>query len=266
MQLNTQIRRYMKKFTYILSSLAIALTFNSCEAWEDESYHPGENSGSIMLLKELKTEYESGVISVSQYTYDSSDRLAKIVILNDNTVTDTYTEAIYTYPNALTTKVATKTYTNSELTYDMVTEVTVDGNSYTMVSTQNGDPLMNLSGNTMTPCGVQSLEGTFGEDMSYSESYQYIDGNCSYKHTVNGTLSTTVMKDNKRNPQYDQALLSSEGYVSHNILSEHDHAENTITEYAYTYNENNYPEKAVVTIKDESGQIVMTYTQTFIYY
>lgn len=256
----------MKKFTYILSSLAIALTFNSCEAWEDESYHPGENSGPTMLLKELRTEYTNGITSVSQYTYDSSDRLAKILIYSDLSSTDNYTEATYTYPNALTIKVETKTYINSELTYDMVAESTIDGNSYTMVSTQNGDPLMNVSGNTMTPCGLQSLEGTFGEDMSYSESYQYIDDNCSFKHTVNGTLSTTVMKDNKRNPQYDQALLSSSGYVSHNIVSEHDHVENTITEYAYTYNENNYPEKAVVTIKDESGQIVMTYTQTFIYY
>lgn len=259
----------MRKITYILALAIVSGTFNACSPWEDESYHPGNDFGPTMLLKEMTTTYhDSNIVSKQVFEYDSEDRLKKITTHSDTSILESYSVADYTYPNAMSSKISTKTYLNGDLFSEALTESSYDGNEMNIVMSMNGEEMLTAVATIGLPCGIDTMNQSFnflGQTITSVSTYQYTDSNCSFRHMVDGELFETVTNDNKRNPMFnEQAYLI--GYASHNPLKVVDHDEGTVQEYTYIYNESNYPVSAEITLKTAEGELIEEYTVSYTYY
>lgn len=254
-------------FTIIVSSLGL----NSCEAWEDESYHPGgENNPETpaLLLKEVKTTTEdSNVEGVIKYNYDSQSRLTEILVYGDLMQMETYNQTTFQYPSPTKNIMISKTFVGNSLMLTITSTVDVVNATTANVTIQNeltGDisSVVTLA----TPCGTVSATNTMefmGQEFTSVTTYEYTDANCSYKEYIDGVLEETVTKDNKFSPYVDPQAYTLGMTGQHNITKVVNHFEESTHNIVYTYNELNFPTKAVHTFE---GTDNVNYTEEFIYY
>lgn len=261
----------MRKFS-VLALLATSLVFTSCDPWEDENNfnNPSEpiTPDQIMYLKEVKSVFATAE-SKQTYTYDSNNRLTKVIGYLDVSDTSSYTEGDYIYvQNGVT--LTNKTYMNNQLMQTSTSTLTINGNqgNLNMESQMNGENMtMNSVITFSMPCGESSMVTTSNmpgfPPFENTSTYDYFDQNCSYKLTENGVLSETVYMDDKFNPHTD---ITSIGFnlVKHNPVKIIDHTEGITENISYEYNSNGYPTKAVHTFS--SNQNELDYTEYFTYY
>lgn len=256
----------MKKiFILSFSVLFSCFILNSCDPWEDDSYHEGGVNTPTMLLKEIKTTSEIGVEGLTTYTYDSNSRLSEANSYSDITNMQTYTKVTYQYVSGTQTIVEGKYYQDGTITGTMTTTINVDGN------TANVEIENSMTGNITTqmtfsePCGVDEAIMTLefmGDEIENVNTYEYFDSNCSYRQLVDGNLDVTVYKDDKNFPLIDpQANIM--GISTHNDIKI-ENVNGIVETITYTYNELDYPIQAVHTFSEGSGQV--GYTEEFIYY
>lgn len=262
------MRKLLQSSIYLMISIFL---FTSCEAWEDESYHAGgdNNGGGGMLLKEVKT-ISDGVEGKVTYTYDSSNRMKEVYSYANVLDTETYSHTLITFSNQTNAVSVTKVYMMGQLFSTVTSSNQLVGNN-----TMNVDIQMDMGGliiqmnNVMTfsaPCGTsQNVITTTMPGMPPFEStstYQYTDANCSFKEFTDGVLSSTVTNDDKYSP-FTTPESHAMGVVPHNPLRTED-SEGAIRTSTYTYNEQNYPTKAVHTFSGTSTE--PNYTEEFTYY
>lgn len=262
----------MKKIIVGLLLIFPLFILNSCNDWEDESYHPGGSDGPevIMLLKESTQNYANGITGKYQYTYDSENRLSKILIHMDTSITDSYSEATYSYSGNTHVDLVVTTYMFGMEVSKANFSSDISGNTQTtnIEHFQDGESIgtMISVATFSAPCGITENTVTTNfpgfPPMQSTATYEYTDSNCSYKEMVDGTLATIVTNDDKFSPIITGVEDFIPGYVRHNPIKIENQAENIVETITYTYNENDYPETASHTFSDEG----MNYTETFTYY
>lgn len=258
----------MKKIVFGLA-VAAGLGLNSCEPWEDESYHPGGNNGNGMLLKEVKT-VSAGVEGLATYTYDAENRFKEGFSYANILDMETYSHITQSYSGDSNTHTVAKTYMSGTLFTTSTIDTELNGNLITMNMEMEfgGETITSVSEITFSqPCGVQQNHTTtnmpeFPDPIESVSTYQYTDSNCSFKEFVDGELSSTVTMDDKFSPFTTPESIAM-GVVQHNAVKI-ENADGTIETITYTYNEQNYPIQAVHTFNEGSGQA--DYTETFVYY
>ena len=258
----------MKKIVLGLTVLA-GLVLNSCEPWEDESYHPGGMTGDGMLLKEVKTT-SNGAEGLTTYTYDNENRVKEIYHYSDILDMETYAHTVNTYSGDTGYTSVTNTLQGGIIETTTTVTAQLNGNLLNLeMEMETGGEVMMTMTNEMTftaPCGVtQNLVNLIAEGMPPMEiliTYQYTDENCSYKEFQNGDLTNTVTNDDKFSP-YTTPEAMAMGIVQHNYIKM-EGADGTIENVAYTYNENGYPTKAIHTFSGTSEET--NFTEEFFYY
>lgn len=245
-----------------------AFVFQSCDPWEDESYHPtggGSDGPEVeMLLKEVKTQTGS-FEGLSTYTYDGQNRLTKIISHSDITDQGSYAEITYQYPTEGKVKFVSKGYLGGELITTTSAEFEIETQTTAKLSIQDGIIGEMTSQITYSaPCGISNMVTTLNIEGSPTSttSYTFNDANCSYTENIDGEWSETVFRDDKFSPYMDPMAILM-GVISHNTLKveESDGAVETIS---YLYNENGFPTSATHTFNEISGED--NYTKTFVYY
>lgn len=257
-----------------LAVVVSAFSFQSCDPWEDESYHGPNGDGggpqTVMYVKEIKKIMPSpngGMVEgVEEYTYDGQNRLSKVVGHLDIVEVNSYTEAVYQYPSADVTKVITKSYLNSELqaTNTITTTTLSSTTGHVLVESDAMDDI-NMDLTFALPCGITKNVMTMiygGQPITSTTTYEYTDGNCSYTEKVDGEWTETVFRDNKFSPHADPLAIAM-GIVLHNNTKVEE-SDGTIETISYQYNENDYPTNASHTFNVGEGQA--NYTETFTYY
>lgn len=268
----------MKKI--LITGIAIMIagfSLNSCNDWEDEN-GPSDGGGIVegpdvlMLLKEAKTNFANGTEGLSVYTYDTNNRVSKVIHHNDIEEQDSYSEVNYTYSGQNNVTSVAKTYGMGELIATTTITMTVNGDQATMVTVidaEGTDPITtNYDITFSTPCGVDEILSSFEipgfPEISTTTTFTYTDGNCSFEQYDDGELSQTVTNDNKFSPLMDEISYSM-GIIKRNPLKIIDHFENITENVVYTYNENDYPVTASHTFTGTPGAEI-DYTETFVYY
>lgn len=246
-----------------------AFVFQSCDPWEDESYHPtgGGTDGPevVMLLKEVKTVF-NGAESLSTYTYDGQNRLSKILSYMDIQTMNTYTETVYQYPSNDHTIIVAKSHMNGELVSTSQVDMKILTSTtaqMTMTGGEFGDIITDIT--FSSPCGISKMITNMefmGTPITSTTIHTYNDANCSYTEKVDGEWTQTVFNDDKYSPYSDPQAIAM-GIVSHNPIKVEE-ADGTIEIIAYQYNENGYPTSAAHTFNQGGEQA--NYTETFTYY
>lgn len=261
------MRKLLQSGTYLI---LCTLLFTSCEPWEDESYHPGgNNNGGGLLLKEVKTT-TNGLEGKATYTYDTNNRVKEVFAYADILDMQTYSHTVNTYSGEANVVSVTTMYVAGVA--QIVTTVTgqINGNIFNMeITMAMGGEVMTTMTNEITfsaPCGItQNSVNTVMMGMPPIETlitYQYTDANCSFKEFQDGVLTTTVTNDDKFSP-YTTPENYSMGIIAHNAVK-YESTDGSIQNVAYTYNEDNYPIKAVHTFSGTSTE--QNYTEEFTYY
>lgn len=259
----------MKKILMLGCLLLSTSFFLSCEAWEDESYHPGGNTGDGMLLKEVKTTTNGGEAQTT-YTYDAENRVKEIYHYSNILDMESYAHTVNTYSGDTNYTSVTNTHQGGVIESTTTVTAQINGNllNLEMEMEVGGEVMMTMT-NEMTftaPCGVtENLMNLIAEGMPPMEvliTYQYTDANCSYKEFQNGDLTNTVTNDDKFSP-YTTPEAMAMGIVQHNYIKM-EGADGTIENVTYTYNENGYPTKAVHTFSGTSEET--NFTEEFFYY
>lgn len=262
------MRKLLQSSIYLMASIFL---FTSCEAWEDESYHPGGDNnggGGGMLLKEVKTT-SSGLEGKATYLYDSSNRVKEVTSYANILDTETYTKTIVTYSSNTNATSVTNMYMGGIVQSTITTTTQVTGsivNVNTVTEMMGMEVSMSSAMTFSAPCGVsENVINTVMMGMPPIETtitYQYTDANCSYKEFQDGQLASTVTMDDKYSP-YTTEQNYAMNIVARNA-TKYEGADGTIQNVAYTYNENNYPTKAVHTFSGTSTE--QNYTEEFTYY
>ena len=246
------------------------LALNSCDPWEDDSYHEGGGSNGT-LLKEVHTT-SAGVEGLATYTYDANGRMIGVIAYADILDMESYSQTIQTYTGDTNVHSVTKSYLAGVLTTTTTVNSQVNGNLVNMTmsmddgSGQTIDSTMEIT--FELPCGVQqnamstTMPG-FPDPIESLTTYEYTDVNCSSKEYVNGDLSTTTTMDGKISPFSTPESIAM-GVTSHNPVKIENAADGSVETITYTYNEQDYPIKAVHTFSQGSGQA--DYTEEFTYY
>ena len=257
-----------KSLLLSLSFLATCFALNSCDPWEDDSYHEGGPGGTGNLLKEVHTTTD-GVEGLATYTYDENGRMTGVSAYSNILDMESYTQIVQTYPNESTIHTVAETFAMGTVFSTTTIHTTVSGNTITMDSESEMMDQVITQNSVMTfsaPCGVQENNMTITmPEMDPVEAvitYNYTDGNCSYIESTNGDVTTTVTMDDKFSPFTTPESIAM-GVTPHNPVKV-ESADGTIETITYTYNEDNYPVTAVHTFNEESGQ--SGYTEEFIYY
>lgn len=259
----------MKNCLITIFVFTIFIGFQSCDPWEDESYHPGGPGGNgntpALLLKEIKTTHLSGMNSLSTYSYDSESRISMVKSFPDVADTESYSLLTYQYPSDSQVIINAKTYQLGDLFATMNTTININGNTVQMEIENN------LTGNISTtltlesPCGVQkaimSME-ILGQPVESINTYEYFDANCSYKHKIDGNLNETIYKDDKNFPLVDPQT-NFMGIEAHNDIKI-ENANGEIETITYTYNDLDFPTKAIHSFSGASSQ--EGFTEEFIYF
>lgn len=262
-----------KRFFLGLALLTGGLLLNSCDPWEDESYHPGDNNGGGgqgegLLLKEIKRT-GGGIESVTTFTYDSNNRIQSLHAVMTTMGEEQITEGTYTYSGQYNSTVVLNQLVGNQIVSTTTIHTTVNGNTVNKV-TEIESQGQTISTSThqisfSAPCGIQSntvSETTQGNPpTNYVLTYEYLDSNCSVKEFRDGVLTVTITKDDKLNP-----LTTPENYAMginlHNA-TKYEYADGTVENITYTYNSSNYPTKAVHSFPDAPQN---NYTEEFTYY
>ena len=253
----------MKKTIILsLSFLVSCFVLNSCDPWEDDSYHEGGN-GNGMLLKEVHTvneEYEG----LTTYAYNSEGRVTEIKVVGNILDQQTYTLATYQYPteNKLITNV--KVYMMGTLFLDTTTtlEITSD-TAATMVMEDSMFGTVTSEIIYSAPCGISSSVNNSDIGGTSTTTYTYFDSNCSYREYIDDNLEETVYRDGKNAPYFDPAALTM-GLNNPGNITKTESSDGTIHNITYQYNELDYPISASHTYTGGSGEA--DYTETFVYY
>jgi hypothetical protein len=258
-----------KSLLLSLSFLATCFALNSCDPWEDDSYHEGGPGGSGNLLKEVHTT-TNGAEGLATYTYDENGRLTGGYSYASILDMETYNQITQSYPSETTIHTVSQSYMSGTLisTSTIDSELNGDVINITMEMEAGEETMTSTSEITFsTPCGAQqnttvvNMPG-FPDPIESVSTYEYTDGNCSYIESVNGDVSQTVTMDDKFSPFTTPESIAM-GITPHNPVKI-ENADGTIETITYTYNEDNYPVTATHTFNEESGQA--DYTEEFIYY
>jgi len=247
---------------------------NSCDPWEDDSYHEGGPTGGGMLLKEVHTTYPDGSEGLATYTYDDQNRVKEVYAYANILDTETYSQTVNTYTSNTNITSVTNSYTAGvvQMTNTMTTQVSGNTATVNMVTEYEvGGETIQINTNSQltfsAPCGtsenIMTIEMPEMPSQQTTITYEYTDANCSHKEFQDEQLTSTVTNDDKYSP-YTTPDAFAMGIVGHNPVKIEDAMEGTVETIVYTYNENNYPTQAVHTFNEESGQT--GYTETFVYY
>jgi len=259
-----------KTFILGLSILFGCFALNSCDPWEDDSYHEG-GSGNGTLLKEVHTAYPDSSEGLATYMYDAEGRLTEGYAYANILDMETYSHTVQTYSGDTNIHTVSQSYMAGSVFSTTTIDSQLNGNTInmTMEMVAGEQTISSTSEITFSlPCGVDENHTTvvmpgFPDPIESISTYEFTDANCSYKEYVNGDLSSTVTMDDKFSP-YTTPQSIAMGTAPHNPVKIEDAVDGTIETIVYTYNENDYPTQAVHTFNEESGQT--GYTETFTYY
>lgn len=264
----------MKKSLILSLSLLIScLAFNSCDPWEDDSYHEGGPGGGGMLLKEVHTTYPDGSEGLATYTYDNQSRMKEVYVYANILDMETYSHTVNTYASNTNYTSVSNTYTGGVVQMTNTINALISGNTANItIQTEyevDGETISINATNQLTfsaPCGtsenVMTIEMPEMPTQQTTITYEYTDANCSHKEFQDGELTSTVTNDDKYSP-YNTPEAYAMGIVGHNYIKA-ESTDGTVETVTYTYNENDYPTQAVHSFSEGSGQT--GYTETFTYY
>lgn len=264
---------------YLVLSVVFALILaglTSCDDWEDDSWHPGNETGGggeepgegeMMLLKEQNIS-QGGMLTSYAYSYNSNNRLKELTVTQNGVL---LSNSLYTYPGSNEVHVEGKSYQGGEVIATISLNAVLDGNHQytTTIVNYPGLPQMLMESDITfeAPCGTQQNTVTTtidGETLGYVLTYEYTDVNCSYKEFSDGELISEVTNDGMKAAVMDPLVVQL-GMVQHNLLKIVDHEENTTETIQYIYNEEGYPVSAEHLLV-QTGGTDETWTEEFIYY
>lgn len=260
-------------FAFILAGLA------SCNDWEDDSWHPGTETGGgggegegpgeggTMRLKEQNIIKDEGLMTYA-YSYNSDNRLKEMTVTQNG---ELLSNSLYTYIGSNEIHVEGKSYQGGQVIATVSLNAVLDGNHQytTTIVNYSGLPQMHMESDITfeAPCGTQqNVVSTTVDGMTsdYVLTYEYTDTNCSYKEYSDGSLISELTNDGMKAALSDPLVIQL-GIVQHNPLKVIDYENNTTETIEYSYNEEGYPVSAEHVLL-QTGAPDETWTEEFIYY